>query len=112
MVEYFWEYDYKFGQFLKKFFPNTYQRKYSLTGNGIYNLIRVNGKIYDVQLSNPSKLLEDNGQMTTDELKNKIINNIVKNMRNKCNINKGEIYFKLDQFNAKIKVVRKMTEPQ
>ena len=41
-VDYFWEYDYKFGEFLKKIFPNTYQRKYSMTGNGIYNLVLVN----------------------------------------------------------------------
>ena len=45
MIEYFWEYDYKFGEFLQKIFPNTYKRKYSMTGNGIYNLILVKDKI-------------------------------------------------------------------
>ena len=51
MIEYFWEYDYKFGEFLKKYFPNTYQRKYSMTGNGIYNLITVNDKVYEIKFT-------------------------------------------------------------
>ena len=60
MVEYFWEYGYKFGEFLKKNFPNTYKRKYSMTGNGIYNLIIVNGKIYEVKFTQTTRMLEDN----------------------------------------------------
>ena len=73
MIEYFWEYDYKFGEFLKKIFPNTYKRKYSMAGNGIYNLILINDKIYEVKFSETKAMLEDNNKLTTDALKNKII---------------------------------------
>ena len=60
MVDYFWEYEYKFGEFLKKIFPNTYKRKFSMTGNGIYNLIIIQDKIYEVKFSQTTKLIEDN----------------------------------------------------
>ena len=73
MIEYFWEYDYKFGEFLKKYFPKTYQRKYSMTGNGIYNLIIVNDKVYEVKFSEAKTLLEDN---TLDKVYQNQINNI------------------------------------
>ena len=76
VIEYFWEYEYKFGEFLQKIFPNTYKRKYSMTGNGIYNLIIVNDKVYEVKLSQATSMLEDNNKLTTDSLKNKIINSI------------------------------------
>ena len=112
MIEYFWEYEYKFGQFLKKYFPNTYQRKYSLTGNGIYNLIKVNGKIYEVKFSKTTLMLEDNNLLTTDQLKNKIITNIVNNLKNEYTINNGKVTFKLGQFIAKIVIIKKMKEPE
>ena len=73
MKEYFWEYEYPFTEFIKKIFPKTYKRKYSLTGNGIYDLILVQDKIYQVKLTHTTKMLEDNGTLTTDKLKNKII---------------------------------------
>lgn len=112
MKEYFWEYEYKFGQFLKRIFPNTYQRKYSLTGNGIYNLILVNGKVYEVKFSQTTRKLIDNDKMTTDQLKNKIINNILSNLKNEYTINNGKVTFKLDKFIAKIEVVRKIKMPE
>ena len=112
MIEYFWEYEYKFGQFLKKYFPNTYQRKYSLTGNGIYNLIKVNGKIYEVKFSKTTLMLEDNNLLTTDQLKNKIITNIVNNLKNEYTINNGKVTFKLGQFIAKVEIIKKMKEPE
>ena len=71
MVDYFWEYEYKFGEFLKKIFPNTYKRKFSMTGNGIYNLIIIQDKIYEVKFSQTTKLIEDNGVLTKDKIKNK-----------------------------------------
>ena len=112
MVEYFWEYDYKFGQFLKKIFPNTYKRKYSMTGNGIYNLILVQDKIYEIKLSQTNAMLSDNSTLTTDKLKNKIIQNIVDNMKSQPNINNGKLTFKLGTFTAKVEVVKKMKMPE
>lgn len=112
MVEYFWEYDYKFGQFLQRIFPNTYKRKYSMAGNGIYNLILVQDKIYEIKLSQTNSMVSDNGLLTTDKLKNKIIQNIIDNMKSQPNINNGKLTFKLGAFTAKVEVVKKMKMPE
>lgn len=112
MVEYFWEYDYKFGQFLQRIFPNTYKRKYSMAGNGIYNLILVQNKIYEIKLSQTNSMVSDNGLLTTDKLKNKIIQNIIDNMKSQPNINNGKLTFKLGAFTAKVEVVKKMKMPE
>lgn len=112
MVEYFWEYDYKFGEFLHKNFPNTYKRKYSMTGNGIYNLILVKDKIYEVKLTQITQLLEDNGVLTRDNLKNLIINNIIKNLKGNYTVNNGKITFKLGNFKAKVEVIKKLKMPE
>lgn len=112
MVEYFWEYDYKFGQFLQRIFPNTYKRKYSMAGNGIYNLILVQDKIYEIKLSQTNSMVSDNRLLTTDKLKNKIIQNIIDNMKSQPNINNGKLTFKLGAFTAKVEVVKKMKMPE
>ncbi len=114
MIEYFWEYDYKFGEFLKKYFPNTYQRKYSMTGNGIYNLITVNDKVYEIKFTEAKALLEDNNLLTTDSLKNKIIQNIINNFKEGTilTVNNGKITFKLGKFIAKVEVIKKLKIPQ
>ena len=112
MVEYFWEYDYKFGEFLKKIFPNTYKRKYSMTGNGIYNLILVNDKIYEVKLSQTNSMLIDNNLLTTDKMKNKIIENIRDNLKSNYTVNNGKVTFKLGKFIAKVEVIKKVKMPE
>lgn len=112
MIEYFWEYDYKFGEFLKKIFPNTYKRKYSMTGNGIYNLILVNDKIYEVKLSQTNSMLIDNNLLTTDKMKNKIIENIIDNLKSNYTVNNGKVTFKLGKFIAKIEVIKKVKMPE
>ena len=112
MVEYFWEYDYKFGEFLKKIFPNTYKRKYSMTGNGIYNLILVNNKIYEVKLSQTNSMLIDNNLLTTDKMKNKIIENITDNLKSNYTVNNGKVTFKLGKFIAKVEVIKKVKMPE
>ena len=112
MVEYFWEYDYKFGEFLQRIFPNTYKRKYSMAGNGIYNLILVQDKIYEIKLSQTNSMVSDNGLLTTDKLKNKIIQNIIDNMKSQPNINNGKLTFNLGVFTAKVEVVKKMKMPE
>lgn len=112
MVDYFWEYEYKFGEFLKKIFPNTYKRKFSMTGNGIYNLIIIQDKIYEVKFSQTTKLIEDNGVLTKDKIKNKIIENITNNLKNNYTVNNGKITFKLGKFIAKIEIIKKLKMPE
>lgn len=112
MKQYFWEYQYPFGEFLNKIFPNTYKRKYSMTGNGIYNLILVQDKIYEVKMSEVKSLLVDNNLLTTDKLKNKIINNICDNLKSNYTVNNGKITFKLGNFIAKVEVIKKLKMPE
>lgn len=112
MVDYFWEYEYKFGEFLKKIFPNTYKRKFSMTGNGIYNLIIIQDKIYEVKFSQTTKLIEDNNVLTKDKIKNKIIENITNNLKNNYTVNNGKITFKLGKFIAKIEIIKKLKMPE
>lgn len=114
MKDYFWEYEYPFAEFLKRIFPNTYKRKYSLTGNGIYDLILVNNKIYHIKLSEAKIMLVDNGLLTTDKLKNKIIQNIIDNFKEgkEVTVNNGKITFKLGQFIAKVEVIKKVKMPE
>lgn len=114
MKQYFWEYEYPFAEYLKKIFPKTYKRKYSLTGNGIYDLILVQDKIYQVKLTHTTKMLEDNGTLTTDKLKNKIIQNILNNFKEgtKVSVNNGKITFELGQFIAKVEIIKKVKMPE
>lgn len=114
MIEYFWEYDYKFGEFLQKIFPNTYKRKYSMSGNGIYNLILVQDKIYEIKFTQTQSLLTDNNLLTKDTLKNKIIQNIIDNFKEGTvlTVNNGKVTFKLGKFIAKIEVVKKVKMPE
>lgn len=112
MVEYFWEYDYKFGAFLQKIFPNTYKRKYSMTGNGIYNLVVIQDKVYDVKFSETKETLGNNDILTTDVVKNKIIENICKNLKSEYSINNGKITFKMGKWIAKVEIVKKVRMPE
>lgn len=114
MIEYFWEYQGKFAKFLQEKFPNTFKRKYSMTGNGIYNLIIIRNKIYEIKLTETTKMLEDNGKLTTDELKNKIIQNIINNFKEntKYTVNNGKITFKLGKYIAKVEVIKKLKMPE
>ena len=57
-------------------------------------------------------MLEDNGKMTTDSVKNQIINNIRNNLKNKSTINNGKITFHLGEFIAKVEVIKKIKIPE
>jgi hypothetical protein len=113
-LEYFWETEYKFGEFLKKIFGDSYKRKYSLEGNGIFNLLYLNGKIYEVKYGEcKSKLQNDNHKFTDD--KEFIINTIVDNLKcdkEKIVINSGKfITFPIDKWTAKCEIIKKIKEP-
>ncbi|MGN0992800.1 MAG: hypothetical protein ACI4PE_02570 [Bacilli bacterium] len=115
-IEYFWETEYKFGEFLKKIFgEEVYKRKYSLEGNGIFNLLYLNGKIYEIKYSQAkTNLLNDNHNFTDD--KEFIINTIVDNLKcdkEKIVINGGKfITFPVDKWIAKIEIIKKLKEPK
>ena len=114
-LEFFWETSYKFGEFLKEIFgTNVYKRKYSLDGNGIYNLLYINNKIYEIKYTQcKSKLSNDNHKFTDD--KEFIINTIVNNLKCKKEdiiVNGSKfITFPIQDWIAKVEIIKKIKEP-
>ena len=109
---YFWETEYKFGEFLKEIFgEEVYKRKYSLEGNGIYNLLYINGKIYDVVYKQcKSNLQNDNHKFTDD--KEFIVTTIVDNLKCDSFVSGGKfITFNIGKWIAKVEIVKKHNEP-
>lgn len=115
--QYFWEYDYPFGEFLRESLPaGSYRRKFSMTGNGIYNLVTLDGKLYDVTLKSATKLLLNDGKKAfRDTTKDKLIDLLKDKLSQlgvKCTVNSGKfITFELFDFIAKLEIVKKTTEP-
>ena len=116
MIEFFWETSYKFGEFLKKTFgEDVYKRKYSLEGNGIYNLLYINNKIYEVKYSQcKSQISNDNHKFSDD--KEFIIKKIAESLncdKDKITISQGKILtFPVRDWIAKVEVVLKRNEPK
>jgi len=112
---YFWQTEYKFGEFLKKTFgEDVYKRKYSLTGNGIFNLLFINDKIYEVKYSECKYIPAQSSISTRDDkeyIKNKIIENL------ECDKGKVKTYgskfitFPIDKWTAKIELIKKTSMP-
>lgn len=114
-VEYFWEYDYPFlNEFLKDIFGDECKRKYSLIGDGIFNLVYKDGKIYHLKLTQAKTMLVNDNKITTDKTKNEIVKAILDNLDNtEVSTNNGKyITFKLGNYIAKIEIIKKMKEPQ
>lgn len=117
-VEYFWEYEYPFAEvFLKGIFGDNYKRKYSLTGDGIFNLVFLNDKIYDISFKETkSMVLNDGKSALRDTTKNAIVKQITDAL-DKENIeyavNSGKyITFKIkNKYIAKLEIVKKMKMP-
>lgn len=112
-IEYFWETEYKFAEFLKSIFEEgTFERKYSLDGGGIYNLLYLNNKVYEIKYTSTKKMLDNNLGTFRDD-KEYIINTIVKNLKtDKYSINSGKfITFHIGKFIAKVEVVKKLKIP-
>ena len=111
--EYFWEYGYQFGEFLKKIFQDKYKRKYSLEGNGIFNLLYIDNKIYEIKFTETKSLLVNDNKKFTDKNKLFIVEEITKNLKNNFTINGGKfITFELDGYIAKVEIIKKMAEPK
>lgn len=115
--EYFWEYEYPFGNdFLRNIFKDNYMRKYSLVGDGIFNLILFNDKIYDISIKKGnSMLLNDGKKAFRDTDKDIIVEEITKALKNKnieYTVNSGKfITFKYNNFIFKIEIVKKAAIP-
>ena len=113
-VDYFWEYDYAFGEYcLKELFGEAYKRKYSMAGNGIYNLIYgSDGKIYDLKLTQAKKMVESDELLSRNSYQCVMADILVNSLPNATVSKKKIITFPLGNAIAKIEIVRKMKEPE
>lgn len=109
--EYFWETEYKFGEFLNKIF-NNYQRKYSLTGNGIYNLVTIEGNLFEIKYTQ-CKVRPANDNHNIDKFKKEIIDTITSNLKTEdITISGGKfITFPVDKWIAKVEIIKKLKMP-
>lgn len=107
----FWEYSYSIGMFLKKIFGDNYERFYSMSGSGIYNLVKQDGKLYEVKLTQGKSMVENSDKRTTDKTKNDIMDAIVSNLKNDYTRKDKFITFKYDGYIFKFELVKKMSKP-
>ncbi len=111
-VDYFWEYKYPFGvYFIKELFTNEYKRKYSLEGNGIYDLLYTDKGIYELKFSKTLKMLVEDNELTRDVKKNEILKIIKQNLPDSTSSKGKYITFKLGDFIGKIEIIKKIKEP-
>lgn len=115
--QYFWETEYKFAEFLKQIFgEDKFKRKYSLAGNGIFNLLYINNKIYEIKYKEcKSNIANDNHKFTDDKefIINTIVNNLKIENKNKIFVGSGKfITFPVDKWIAKVEVIKKIAEPK
>lgn len=114
--EYFWEHEFPFGEdFLRSIFPS-YRRKFSMTGNGIYNLVTLDNKLYNITLKSTKGMLPNDGKSAfRDPTKDKVIAGITTQLNQlgiEYSVNSGKyITFPLFGTIAKIEIVKKTTEP-
>lgn len=115
--QYFWEYEWPLGEFLRESLPvGSYRRKFSMTGNGIYNLVTLDSKLYEVTLKSATKLLPNDGKKAfRDTTKDKLID-LLKDKLSQLGVNytvnSGKfITFELFGFVVKLEIVKKTTEP-
>ena len=116
--EYFWEYEYPFGEdFLKSIYNDNYIRKYSLVGDGIFNIVIKDDKIYSVDLKKATSMLSNDGKSafrdaTKDEVVADITNKLAEN-NIEYTVNSGKfICFKYNNFIFKVEIVKKSAMPQ
>ena len=112
-------YDYLFGaEFLVSIFgANAYFRKYSMQGDGIYNLLLIEDKIYDLKLKEvKSMVVDDHQKAYRDTTKDYIVEHIVAKLaENGINAatNKGKlITFKSNNKIFSVEITKKTSMPQ
>jgi hypothetical protein len=113
LTEYEWAFD---SDFLQGLFQENYKHKYSLTGSGIYNLVLIDNKIYEIDLKTTTKLLDNDGKKAfRDATKDTIVNMIVNKLKDNnvdCTVNSGKfITFKHFGNIFKIEITKKATMP-
>jgi hypothetical protein len=117
-VEYFWEYEHDFGvKFLKSIFQDNYKRKYSMVGDGIYNLVFCEDKLYEVDFKRGTSLLSNDGKKAfKDSTKDIVVEKISKVLEEhniEYTINSGKfITFKIGDYIAKVEIIKKSAMPQ
>ena len=113
-LDYFWETEQYFRKFLSNIFKdNNYKTKFSLTGNGIYNLIWVNNKIYELKYTQTTKMGQ-NDSHSIDADKKYIIDTIVNNLQHNNYTIFGGKYITFTVANkwiAKVEIIKKMKMP-
>ena len=102
--------------FLQELFKENYKHKYSLTGSGIYNLVLIDNKIYEVDFKTTTKLLDNDGKKAfRDATKDTIVNMIVNKLKDNnvdCTVNSGKfITFKHFGNIFKIEITKKAAMP-
>ena len=117
-VEYFWEYEHDFGtKFLKSIFQDNYKRKYSMVGDGIYNLVFCEDKLYEVSFKRGTSLLLNDGKKAfRDSSKDIVVEEISKTLKEhnvEYTVNSGKfITFKIGDYIAKVEIIKKSVMPQ
>ena len=118
-VDYFWEFEYPFGEvFLKEIFQDSYKRKYSMVGEGIFNLVFLEDKIYDISFKKTNSfMLNDGKSALRDKGKDYIVQKIVEALEKenvKYTVNSGKyITFEIqNNYIAKVEIVKKTKMPQ
>lgn len=113
------DYDYAFGHdFLKPIFgEDKYMRKYSMSGDGIYNLLLIDDKIYDLKLKEiKSMLVDDNKKAYRDTTKDYIVDNIKQALADRgvmATSNSGKlISFKNNNKIFSIEITKKVSMPE
>lgn len=116
--ECFTEYKWAFGgDFLKNLFQEQYQCKYGLIDDGYYYLILIDNKIYNIDIKECKKLLENDGKKafrdtTKDIVVEKICNKFKEN-NIEYTINSGKfITFKYNNYIFKVEIIKKAIMPQ
>lgn len=112
-------YDYAFGHdFLASIFgEDKYMRKYSLHGDGIYNLLLIDNKIYDLKLKEiKSMLVEDHKKAYRDTTKDYIVENIKKALTDRGIENASNsgklISFKNNNIIFSVEITKKVSMPE
>ena len=118
-VDYFWEFEYPFGEvFLKEIFQDSYKRKYSMVGEGIFNLVFLEDKIYDISFKKTNSFMPNDGKSALrDKGKDYIVQKIVEALEKenaKYTVNSGKyITFEIqNNYIAKVEIVKKTKMPQ
>lgn len=115
-VDYFFEYEYSFvNDFLKSIYGNKIIRRYSLGGDGIFNLLYLDDSLYELRFKEIKKMLINDGKSAfRDSKKDEIVKTICDNLKEgtEYTVNSGKfISFKLGNYIAQIEIVKKTKEP-